>query len=227
MDLRREIALTMLALVACSLLLAFGSIGLFVRMGPAIDRILQENAFSILAAEEILTELAQADDGPLKPRARSAIRDALTAAKSNVTEDSEPPVLEKLQASIPRVVEGDEQAKLQAVDLTRSLIQINWRAMRQAGDEAHRLGTAGAWAAFFVGLTSFLLSLLVVVRLQHRVVTPLVDLFVVLEEAREGDHHRRCHAGEAPREVLQVMESVNQMLDERLHRDDDHRPLRP
>lgn len=219
MELRREILVTIGALVVLNLCLAFGAIGLFVRMGPAIERIMEENVYSMYAAEEILTELAASGSEPLSESARVRLRAAIERAKRNITESEEGPVLASLERNLPALVEGDVMERQKAVSSLRDLNQINRVAMRSAHDEARRLGSAGAWAGFFVGALSFLLSLFVVIRLQRRFVRPLVDLHEVLEGARHGDRLRRCRLSEAPREVIQVTESVNKLLDDKLHRE--------
>lgn len=216
MGLRRELLLTMGAPVLLNLVLAFVAIGLFVRMGPAIERILQENVYSIVAAEEILAELAEAGTAPLPPDARARVRQALDNARRNITEDEERPVLEALERALPAALEGDTEARRQAVDSVRQLLRTNREAMHTVDREARRLGAAGAWTAVFVGFLSFLLSVSVVVRLQKRFVRPLVDLHQVLEEARQGDRLRRCRLLDAPSEVSQVTRAVNRLLDERL-----------
>lgn len=216
MELRREIFITIGVLVALNIVLAFGCIGLFVRMGPAIERILQENVYSIVAAEGILSELAEAGDTPLDPGAKERVQQALQDAKRNVTEDAEETAITMLEQVLPAAMEGDRAARRQATEEVRSIISINRGAMRNVDRDARRLGSAGAWAAVFVGFLSFLLSIFVVLRLKKRFVRPLVDLYEVLEEAREGEGLRRCRLSDSPREVLQVMESVNKLLDERL-----------
>lgn len=218
MELRRELLLTIGALVLVNLLLAFGAIGLFARMGPAIERILQENVHSIDSVEEMLAELAYAGSAPLSSEARTRVDRALENAKLNVTEEEERPVLEALARALPSAMEGETDGRRQAVASARQLIHINRIAMREVDDEARRLGVAGAWAAVFVGFLSFLLSVFVVLRLQKRFVRPLVDLHQVLQVAHEGDRLRRCRLADAPREVIQVTQAVNRLLDERLGR---------
>lgn len=218
MGLRRELLASIGVLVLLNLLLAFGSIGLLARMGPAIERILQENVYSIIAAEEILGELARAGGEQLDPQAQLRIRTSLDRLRQNVTEEAERPALRALDNHLPQAFAGAQQARKRAVGDVRRLIKINREAMRRVDEDARRLGTAGAWTAVLIGFASFLSSLFVVVRLQRRLVWPLVDLYQVLESAREGERLRRCRPAEAPREVQQVTGAVNRLLDERLER---------
>jgi methyl-accepting chemotaxis protein len=222
MELRRELLFTIGALVLLNLFLAFGAIGLFVRMGPAIERILHENVYSIVAAEEMLAEFAETGSTPLAPEARARVRQAFDNARRNVTEGEERPAVAALEHALPSAMEGDPDGRRQTVASVRQLLRVNRDAMRIVDEEARRLGAAGAWGAVFVGFLSFLLSVFVVVRLQKRLVRPLVDLHQVLEGARTGDRLRRCRLGDAPREVIQVTQAVNRLLDERLERTNGH-----
>lgn len=218
MDLRRELYLATGALVVLNLILAFGSIGLLVRMGPAIERILEENVVSIMAAEAIISELAYTGESPVSAAAAQAIEQALEQVKANVTEAAERPVVAALEQHLPGAMRGETSARHLAVSEVRELIRVNREAMQAADNEARRLGSAGGWAAVLVGFLSFSLSLLVWSRLERRLVRPLLDLYEVLETARQGGQLRRCRTADAPRELTQVADAVNRLLDERLQR---------
>ncbi len=218
MELRRELLVSIGALVGLSLAFIFFAIGLFVRMGPAIERILQDNVYSIVAAEEVLAELAESGPGPLTPEATARVRASLAHAQQNVTESAERPALQGLRVQLDALAAGAPGARQQTVEALRSLIRVNREAMQRVDEDARRMGNAGAWAAVLVGFISFLLSLYVLVRLQTRMVRPLVDLFEVLEAVRAGNRLRRCRSGPAPREVERATQAVNWLLDERIQR---------
>lgn len=216
MNLRRELLLAVGVLVILNLALAFGAIGLFVRMAPAIERILNENVYSIVAAEEILLELSTAGEEPLTEGSSNVIEQALSKMEKNVTEPEERPALKQLRSSWPLVKQGDRIARAEFVVQLRTLLTINRAAMEMGNAEAKRLGRAGAWSSVLVGFITFLLSLIVLARLERRFVRPLLDLHAVLEGARKGERLRRCKkAIDAPREVFQLTQAVNTMLDER------------
>lgn len=216
MALRRELVLALGALVALNVMLAFGSIGLFVRMGPAIEQILEENVDSLVAAEEILAELAATGGNDASPQARARIAEALRRAEENVTEAGEITVLETVRANVDAALNGDRPATVVVVRALEALMKINREAMHAVDEEAKRLGRAGAWAATFIGIFSFLLSLVAIARLRTRVIEPLAELHDVLEAVHEGDPYRRCRPCDAPQELQQVRNVVNTLLDERL-----------
>ncbi len=215
MRLRTELLLYTLLLASLNLLLAFGAIGLFARMGPAIERILEENVLSIDAAEQILAEFATAP-AEVPPEALKRISQELERAQANVTEPEEIPLLNQIKANLPAAGAGDSAARTAVLDGLRKLIAVNRQAMTKVDLEARRLGAAGAWAAVFIGGSTFGLSLLVVVQLRRRLLNPLLEIHAVLNAARRGDRFRRCREAAAAVEVKQAAQALNALLDERL-----------
>jgi hypothetical protein len=218
MQLRRELVWTLGSLALINLLLAFGAIGLFVRMGPAIQRILDQNVYSIVAAEEILAELAYAGSMPVPPAGRDKIRAAIIRSKHGVTEGEEGPLLQSIERWLAAATDGDPEARARVVADIQHLIRVNRDAMKAVDIEAQRLGNAGAWGAVLMGFLSFLLSVFVFVHLRRRVLNPLLELVAVLEATGQGARLRRCRIREAPLELTRSAELINQLLDERLAR---------
>ncbi len=216
MEFKRELFLSVGALVVLNLLFTVGAIGLFVRMGPAIGRIIDENVYSILAAEDMLIELSLAGGRPLNAAARARYEQALRRAEQNVTETSEHPRLVDLREHGPRVVEKDGPDRHAAIEDLRELIAVNREAMENADEEAQRLGRAGAWSAVLVGLLSLAFSLAILGRLNRRLILPLAELHTVLERAEDGDRYRRCRITPGtPVEIRSALYLVNRLLDER------------
>lgn len=218
MNLRTELFVAIGTLVVLNLALSFGAIGLFARMGPAIEGILKENVYTIVAVEKILGELATSDDVvPLEDSQKEAIELALADAEKNITEGEERPVIDRLRQEWPRVASGEAGARAPFVADLQQLILINREAMVDVDERARQLGNAGAWSAVLVGFLTFLLSLIVLARMERRLVRPLLELHEVVNVARRGQHLRRCRGVvDAPREVLNLTQAVNQLLDERL-----------
>ncbi|MEZ4293246.1 MAG: hypothetical protein R3E53_22990 [Myxococcota bacterium] len=215
MELRREIFLAIGAIVVLNVLLAFGTIGLFVRMGPVIDRILDENVYSIGAAEEIVAVLAESGEGATRPRPAERAMRALERARSNVTEERENAPLARVEADLPAALAGDHDARRRVSESLTQLIAINRGAMREIDGEARRLGSAGAWSAVFIGFLSFLLGSFLVVRLRRRLVAPMTELHRVLEDVRRGGVYRRTGIRDAPAELGGVLSAIDDLLDSR------------
>ncbi|ACY16538.1 hypothetical protein [Haliangium ochraceum] len=213
MKLRRDLLISVVALVALNLLVALGAIVLLSRMSPAIERILEENVVSIEAAEEMLALLAQGRGMPLGESERARFAEALIRAENNLTEDDEIPVLTEMRQSWPGAVEGEAVASDRLVSALRQLVSINRNAMLRIDERAKRMGVAGAWAGVFMGLLGFVASLGLIRRLRDQIMSPLAELYTTLEAARRGDSFRRCSSVHAPGELRSIFQSVNLMLD--------------
>jgi hypothetical protein len=216
MALERELVWTLGALALVNLFLAFGAIGLFLRMGPAIEQIIEENLYSIEAGEQLLAELARAGGGPVSSAGRNKMRETLRRATRNVTEAAERPILESLARALPGAMAGEARARDAVISDVERFIGVNREAMTRVDRDARRLGTSGAWAVVLLGFLSFSMSLWVLSRLRRRVLAPLMELMDVLERFRQGTTLRRCRAPDAPYEFARIAESLNQLLDEKL-----------
>ncbi|MCB9869249.1 MAG: hypothetical protein H6836_07215 [Planctomycetes bacterium] len=215
MRLQSDLSVAVLGFVALNVGLAFAAIGLFLRMGPAAERILLRNDATIFAAEDILTVLAGRPGAIDDPDDRTRVAAAIERIASNITEDREPAVIEAIRQLVPAAVAGDATARNTLIVDLRRLIAINRDAMQRADREAQRLGRAGAWAAALVAIASLGLSLFLGRRLGSHVVRPVLELGRVLRAAQSGDRFRRCNLHPAPRELRDALVDLNRLLDSR------------
>lgn len=215
MELRRELMVAIGVLLAMHLITTFGAIGLLVRMTPAIENILRENIVSNEAADEMLSILAEAGHAAVELHAQKSFNAALERARRNITEDAERSVLDSIGNLAPLALAGSSVAVREVVSALNQLISINRNAMGDVDREAQRLGTAGAWALVFLSLVTFLVGIAVLRRIRLHVMVPLVELRDTLLAAQSGDRFRRAKIVDPPLEVRHLLESVNQLLDER------------
>jgi len=220
MKLQTELTAVILGCVALNLILALAAISLFLRMGPAIERILLRNDSTIVACEEILEVMARTEDAGVTDADRDHIDAAIRRTRDNITEEGEGPAIEAIAEGVGPALGGDADARRALVDDLHDLIAINRGAMRSADQEAHRLGRAGAWVAAFVGLASLALSLFLCRGLGARIVRPILELRQVLVAAQTGDPFRRCAIRRAPPELKDTLNGVNQILDSRAREHD-------
>jgi hypothetical protein len=213
MNFKRDLLLGVGALVSILLIVCFGSIGLFARMSPAIENVLQENDVSLAATEEMLAVLALDQNEAPTPAATSRFKDALERVRANVTESAEQPEIKSIDRSHEAALGGDSNARRQTVEALQRLAQINRAAMHHANDDVQRLGWAGAWATVILCVLGFSAALVVTRRLDRRIAHPISELYATLEAALAGDTHRRCVQSGAQNEVWFLMQSVNQLLD--------------
>lgn len=209
MELRRDFFLTFGMLMLFHMVLAFGSIALFMRMGPAIEKILAENVYSIEAAQEMLLLMAQEEEQPDVDQ----FHQWLIRAKNNITVPEEEPVLRRIEQAAQNFENMDESARTMLLNDIEELIAINQNAMQKADTQARDLGIAGAWAAVWIAVLAFALGWLSMRRLYRRVIAPIEELHDVLVGVGQGDLQRRCTTTEAPADVRRTLSHVNIILD--------------
>ncbi|MCA9540272.1 MAG: hypothetical protein KC620_15345 [Myxococcales bacterium] len=212
MRLRREVKLGIGAVLGLQLLLSAMTIALLARMGPAIERILQENVYSVEAADEMLAVLARNPGAPT-PEAQAAFDDALRRARENVTEEAERPLLAALESFRRADLPQSAEARATAVDVLRQLGHVNRASMERADLQAKRTSSAGAWAAAMLGALSLGLGIVVYRRLRLRLELPLTELQRTTHRVRAGNLQARCAVADGPAEVMQVAADLNWLLD--------------
>ena len=133
-------------IVTFNLLMAFGAIGVFTRMTPAIAEIISNNERSLQACEEMLTALVMAthDSDDKKPEHLQKFALALERASNNVTEGEEPAALATIFSHYQRALNGNKQAIEMTTAAILTLSKINRDAMAAADKKAQQLGRGGA-----------------------------------------------------------------------------------
>ncbi len=215
MDVRRDLVISMGVMIALPLLLAANAVMLSTRMGPAIERVIADNAVSMRAAAEVVEVVAEAQAGPLDDAAKTRFNTAFERLAANVTEDGELQRIEAMEAARASALRGESLAARDEVTEALALIDINLEAMHRRNEEARRLGNANAWAAVFAGIAAFIVSRLIARRLRRRVIEPVSDLWSVLRRVRGGDSFARCREFETSSELRDVLSAVNELLDQR------------
>ncbi len=216
MELRRDALFGTLALLTIMTLVSFGTIGLIARMGPATRRMLEENAASTTAAQELLVLLARSGGAPLDPEARVRYARALRILERNVTVAGEAQLVSSLVQRRDGTMGDDQAARLVSVGDLEEIVELNHAAMSRADERVRQLAVTGAWAVVLLTLVAMFISYLAIQRLNRRVIMPIVHLHRVLEQASEGESHRRCHERGGTRELEEIYEVVNDLLDHRL-----------
>jgi hypothetical protein len=216
MNLTRSLRLAFALLLATHLLMAFGAVALLARMKPAIQRIIDENAYSLEAVEEMMAVLAEANGAPVEEPSAERYRAAHARAATNVTDPRELPVLEALARDLDGTLEGDPRTRRASVESLKALGTINRDDMLRTDRSAQQLGSAGAWAVVFLALLTLVGALVAIRRLDHRVLHPIEELYEVVHRSHRGDAHRRCRPGlGAASELGEIMQTMNTLLDER------------
>ncbi|PIE22784.1 MAG: hypothetical protein CSA62_10760 [Planctomycetota bacterium] len=209
----RTVRVLMIIFVALHALMAFGAIGVFVRMAPAIEQIIARNLRTQEDCELMLRNLIEAENGTEQHSAEQSFMGALRSARENITEPGEPEALAAISEHMRAAFDGDRDAKSQLLAAISSLSRLNRNAMRNADAQARRLGVGGAWGMVFMAALLFALAMMIVRSISRQVTLPLEELHSVMEMRRSGDTQRRCSLAGTSQDVRLVFDEVNRLLD--------------
>ncbi|RDV38790.1 HAMP domain-containing protein [Bradymonadaceae bacterium TMQ3] len=211
MRVRTEITALLIALLSLQILTSLGAIGLLSRMAPAIEQIIEENAYSIIAVEEMLVILGNT---PVSDEDLERFDEAFTRASTNITETEERPAITTIERYHQAALRGDSQARAETTAALSELASINHDSMARMDERAKRMGISGAWAAMILGVVSVFLGLVFARRLLHRIVEPAEDFQATARAFSSGDLLRRVHLDEPPPEFRDTARCMNTLLDE-------------
>ena len=212
MKLRREASLGSSVLIALQIAIAGCAIVLLNRMTPAIGRIVDDNVYSEEAVEDMLAALAMP-----APIDEGRFEVAFERARNNVTEPTEPALLELVHLHRAAAFGGDAAALGIVIDALRGLGDVNRQSMSRADAAARQLGLTGAWAAALLGALAAGLGVLVQRRLRLRIEVPIDEVRATLARVRQHDLQARCPPNfQAPAEVQEIASAVNALLDRHL-----------
>lgn len=203
-------------LVGLNLLMALGTIKVFMRMAPAIEGIIERNERSLKAGEEMLAALVLADGGAMDEMYRADFNAALERAKNNVTEADEAEVLAAIARVSAAAFASKGEARWETVAAIVRLGEINRAAMVRADLAARQLGHAGAWGVVFMATCVFLAGVIFIRGVTRRVVKPLEEVHAVIMAQRRGETMRRCSGADLPQEAKLIFGGINEILDQRL-----------
>ncbi|MBF0469288.1 MAG: hypothetical protein HQK61_10475, partial [Desulfamplus sp.] len=174
-------------LICLNILMALGSIWIFMRMSPAIKEIIEQNEHSLQACEEMLASLATiSDDADINMQLNDTFRTALDRARNNITEKEEPAAIQMTNTHFSAAFKGDVRAKEQTVAAIILLGKINREAMIAADLRARQLGQAGAWGVVFMATCVFFAGMLFNKNLSSNVVRPVEEIHDVILAYRNG-----------------------------------------
>lgn len=216
MRLIQSVRVGALSLIALNLIMAFGSIWVFMRMAPAIEIIIDRNQVSLEACEEMLASLVMTNiDTPEASILEISFEDALTRAQNNITENDEQFTIELIAKNYQAALEGDYAAMSRTVGAILRLGEINRLAMERADKKARQFGYAGAWSVVFMASGVFVVGILFIRSFKRNLSNPLKEIHSVITAYQSGDTLRRCTGKDLPREITQVFTDLNNLLDER------------
>lgn len=211
MKLARSLKTGAWLLVGLNLLMALGSIWVFMRMSPAIEVIIARNERSLQASEDMLLVLATGDSDKLA--AQQLFGAALLRAQENITELHEADCIGEISGNFSAAINGDQGARNRVLSALVHLAHINREAMVSADKRAKQYGYAGAWGVVFMALGVFAAALLFMRSMRNNLIQPLEQIHAVLVAQLNGDKIRRCSAAHVQQDIKTIYEGINELLD--------------
>ncbi len=213
MEIRRDITIGIGALIVAGVMVAALSIGLFWRMKPALEHILEDNIVTLDAVREILLVFTARGGQALESADRARIEAAIGSMRDNLTVTDEADMVARITDAVGVALSGDHEGLTSLAVALDRIARANNEAMAEADHEAQRLGEAGAWTAAFGGLVLVLLGIYTRRRLERRIVRPLHELSRVLEASRAGDERARCKGLRGAVELERALKQTNRLID--------------
>ena len=201
-------------MMGVNLLMALGSIWIFMRMAPAIEVIIDRNERSLEACEGMLASLAlMGMDKAASQALMAEFMASFNRAENNITEAEEPVPLKFIKAQFDKDFSGNMEARKHMVSAITLLAKMNREAMIKADVQARQFGYAGAWAIVFMAVTVFFAGMLFKRSLATNLVNPLEEIEAVICAHQNGDIMRRCTGTDLPGDVQGVFNGLNELLD--------------
>jgi methyl-accepting chemotaxis protein len=200
-------------LVGLNLLMAFGSIGILMRMAPAITNIIDRNERALQACEDMLASLAMSNIPPNEDQI-AMFKEAFERAKNNATEGEEPASLKSIETAFQDAFLGDLTARQATVNAIVNLGKINREARARADGKARQLGYTGAWGIVFMAIVVFIVGLIFIHSLTRRLVIPFKEIHTVIAVRRNGELMRRCTGTNLPQDIRAIFHGINEILDQ-------------
>ena len=203
--------------VGVGFLVGLGALYLIERIVPAIDEILNENAYSVSSVlqmqESLLIATKESNNRDLEDEFWKAFQNA----QSNVTIEGETHLLSEINALAISYWKGDpSQLPSMALKL-KQLADLNLSAMKEKNRQAKTIGLGGAWALGFLILFALIVQLSLQKRLFDSLIDPATDLFTVILDYKAGNPLRRFSGSQnVAKEIRQTGDRLNQILDENL-----------
>lgn len=214
MKLAQSVRLGALFLIVLNLVMAFGSIWVFMRMAPAIETIIDRNEKSLHACEEMLSVLATMNSSQKNhAESKEKFEIALGRATSNITEKEESIALDNVRKNYAQAFEANPEGIKQTVADILHLAEINRGAMVVADWKARQFVTAGAWGIVFMASVVFMIGMLFMQGMKRTLIRPLEEMHSVMLAIKNGDHIRRCTGPDAPRDIKVIYNGINELLD--------------
>ena len=206
MNFAEKIYLYFIILLTCSTIITIAGIYGFQQLEPAIDLLNSSNTQSLYYSEQMLTSISAKKD-------LNTFKKNLDLANKNITEPGEKEVIEKIASDYLPAFRGNKIAEEQTVNDIAELTRINRVAMEQSGVKAKKQEAIGIWIILFPSVFIWLVGIALLKRLDRTFIKPVQELNDVIFEYNKGNFMRRCPSVAATKELQNLYDGINKILD--------------
>lgn len=200
-------------LIVLNLLMALGSIWVFMRMTPAIEVIIARNERSLQACDDMLVIMAGTVSSRDVAQRQQSFAAALEKVRLNITESHEGETVAAISKNYRQALRGNHRARKLVLAQLVQLTHINREAMVSADKQAKQYGHAGAWGVVFMAIGVFFAAMLFLRSIRKNLAEPLIQISSVVAAQLEGDTLRRCGGANVPGEIKSLYDGINELLD--------------
>ncbi len=216
MKLSHSIKISISFLVSINLLIAFGAIWLFMRIAPAIDLIVKNNVSSLESCQGMLASLIPTENESIAKKNFRIFEYNLKKAKDNALKNSERVRVNTIRRNYKKAFDNDIESRSHIMLAIDQLARINKDAIFKLEKKAMQLSKTGAWGIVFMAGMMFLLSMLLLQRLNKKFLYPVEEIYDVMKACKNNDNLRRCTGVNMNEDMKLIFDETNKLLDERI-----------
>ena len=206
MNFAEKIYLYFIILLICSTIITIAGMYGFQQLEPAINLLNSSNTQSLYYSEQMLTSISVKKD-------LNNFKKNLDLAAKNITEPGEKEVVEKIAAGYLPAFKGNKNIEEQTINDIAELTRINRVAMEQSGVKAKKQEAIGIWIILFPSVFIWLVGIALLKRLDRTFIKPVQELNDVIFEYNKGNFMRRCPSVAATKELQNLYDGINKILD--------------
>jgi hypothetical protein len=203
------------SVIIINIIIGLCAIFLVERILPAIDSILEENAYSVSTSLSLLENISASESEDFNfEKSQAAFWVNLEKAKKNLTVDSEPEIINKIDFSAQKFWGGDKTAKIELTNYISELATVNLQAMKDKEKKAQFMSLTGAWGLGLLLLISVGIQLIQRTKILNGLITPQEHILWVLKDFNSGNFLRRfVEQKDNLTEIKQTGVLINSILD--------------
>ncbi len=203
--------------IVINLCVGIGALYLIERIVPAIDEILNENAYSVSSVIKMQGSLLNSQISESRQESEKLFWESFENAKSNITIEGESEIISEIYNLGLSYWKADQTVLFQLSQKLVALSDLNLKAMNKKNRTAKIIGLAGAWALGFLVLMALVLQLSLRKKMFDSFIQPTLSLINVISDYGLGNYQRRyTSTHEAAREIKYTGDVLNKILDENL-----------